>query len=355
MNYHTIKLFAFLIVISLFSCSKKKPENQQSLADQEQIPVTVMPLTTSLANSSIEASGQFSTDDETFLGFKIGGIVQHIFVKEGDAVKAGQLLATLNLTEIKSQVQQAQIGLEKAKRDFQRAGNLYRDSVATLEQFQNSKTAYEVAQQQFNQLNFNRDFAEIRAGKSGFVLRKLANDGQVVGPGTPILQVNGASSANWILKVALSDRDWASVQIGDLAEVVVESFAKKAFSAKVIKKSEGVDPVTGTLWVNISANQVPRNQLASGLFGKAIIHLQTNQSTWKVPYDALMDGDDEEGFLFISNDLKTAQKVKVHLGKLENGQINILSGLENAIYVITSGNAYLDDQSPIKVISPLAK
>ncbi|MHA8066697.1 efflux RND transporter periplasmic adaptor subunit [Aquirufa sp. ROCK2-A2] len=355
MTHSTHSFFVVLIVFGILSCTKEKQVAQQSLAHQEQIPVTIQPLNTSSANSSVEASGQFSTDDETFLGFKIGGIVQHVFVKEGDAVKAGQLLATLNLTEIKSQVQQAQIGLEKAKRDFQRASNLYRDSVATLEQFQNAKTAFDIAQQQINQLNFNRDFAEIRANKSGFVLRKLANDGQVVGPGTPIVQVNGASSANWILKVALSDRDWASVKMGDAADVLVESFSNKSFSGKVVKKSEGVDPVTGTLWVNISANNIPRNHLASGLFGKAQIRLKTNQSTWKVPYDALMDGDDEEGFLFISNDLKTAQKVKVTLGKLENGQINVLSGLENAKYVITSGNAYLDDQSAIKVISPLAK
>lgn len=348
------KLPFLLLILLQLACSKSKKETTESLTE-ESIPVTILQVNASVANAELEASGQFSTEDETFLGFKIGGIVQHIFVKEGDAVKVGQLLATLNLTEIKSQVQQAQIGLEKAKRDFQRAGNLYRDSVATLEQFQNSKTAYDVAQQQFNQLNFNRDFAEIRANKSGFVLRKLANDGQVVGPGSPIVQINGANNANWILKVALSDRDWASVQLGDSADILVESFSKESFTGKVVKKSEGVDPVTGTLWVNISANNVPRKHLATGLFGKALIRIQTHQSSWKVPYDALMDGEDEEGYLFVSNDLKTAQKVKVQLGKLENGQINILSGLENVKYVITSGNAYLDDQSAIKVISPLAK
>ncbi len=344
----------FLLIVMQFACSKSKKETTESIQN-EIIPVTIMPLNTSLANASLQASGQFSTEDETFLGFKIGGIVQHIFVKEGDAVKNGQLLATLNLTEIKSQVQQAQIGLEKAKRDFQRAGNLYRDSVATLEQFQNAKTAYDVAQQQFNQLNFNRDFAEIRANKSGFVLRKLANDGQVVGPGTPILQINGANNAHWILKVALSDRDWANVQVGDEATLLLESFSTQTFPAKVLKKSEGVDPVTGTLWVNISANQIPRKHLASGLFGKVTIQLKSNTSTWKVPYDAIMDGNDEEAFVFITNDQKTAQKVKVKLGKLENGQVNILSGLENVKYLITSGNAYLDDKSPIKIMLPQSK
>lgn len=352
-NITNLVTFLLIILIQL-ACSKSNKEVRESTQD-DVIPVTIMPLNTSLSDLSLPVSGQFSTEDETFLGFKIGGIVQHVFVKEGDAVKKGQLLATLNLTEIKSQVQQAQIGLEKAKRDFLRAGNLYRDSVATLEQFQNAKTAFDVAQQQFNQLNFNRDFAEIRANQSGFVLRKLANDGQVVGPGTPILQVNGANNANWILKVALSDRDWASVQVGDGATLILESSSTQKFPAKVLKKSEGVDPITGTLWVNISANQLPRKQLASGLFGKATIHLKSITSTWKVPYDAIMDGNNEEAYVFATNDQKTAQKVKVKLGKLENGQINVLSGLENMKYLITSGNAYLDDQSKINVILPQSK
>jgi len=73
---------------------------------------------------TIQASGVFTTEDETYLGFKIGGVVQHVFVKEGDAVKSGQLLASLNLTEIKAQVQQGQILLDKAQRDFDRAKKL---------------------------------------------------------------------------------------------------------------------------------------------------------------------------------------------------------------------------------------
>jgi len=99
----------------------------------------------------------------------------------------------------------------------------------------------------------------------------LANDGQIVGPGTPILLLNGASKGNWVLKVGLSDRDWAATSVGDPAEIRLDVSPTESFKASVLAKSEGVDPVTGTLWVTLRLQNAPHAKLAAGLFGKAII------------------------------------------------------------------------------------
>ncbi|MFX4370069.1 hypothetical protein ABTA37_20270, partial [Acinetobacter baumannii] len=77
------------------------------------------------------------------------------------------LIATLNLTEINAQVQQAEIAYEKALRDYKRVTNLYKDSVANLEQMQNAKTALDVAQQQVTAANFNKNYSEIKALTDG--------------------------------------------------------------------------------------------------------------------------------------------------------------------------------------------
>jgi multidrug efflux pump subunit AcrA (membrane-fusion protein) len=68
-------------------------------------------------------SGQFTTDDEVMLSFKTTGIINKIYVKEGDAIQRGQLLATLNLTEIDASLEQARLALEKSTRDHQRIMN----------------------------------------------------------------------------------------------------------------------------------------------------------------------------------------------------------------------------------------
>ena len=347
MNLIKYLFSSFVLIFFLSACTKKQVEETNMATDV--IPVKIIQINQEAVGQSIHASGVFTTEDETYLGFKIGGIIQNIMVKEGDAIKAGQLLATLNLTEIKSQVQQAQIGVEKAERDFKRAGNLYKDSVATLEQFQNSKTALDMARQQISVLKFNQNYAEIRALKSGYVLKKLANDGQVVGPGTPILMVNGATN-NWVLKVGLSDQDWASVSIGDKATVTIDTEKDQNFSATIRAKSEGVDPITGTLWVTLKTNGIPAKKIALGIFGKANIQPKKKTNAWVIPFDAVVEGNENEGFIFITKDEKTAEKIRVKISGIAHGKVYVTQGLEDVKGIITSGNAYLNAGSAIKII-----
>ena len=348
MNLYKCFFLSAMIPFFLTACAKKKIE-ETTLATAK-IPVKVISINQESIGQTIHASGIFTTEDETYMGFKIGGIIQHILVKEGDAIKSGQLLATLNLTEIKSQVQQAQIGLEKAERDFKRAGNLYADSVATLEQFQNSKTALDIARQQVSVVKFNQNYAEIRAVKSGYVLKKLANDGQVVGPGTPILQINGANKDNWVLKVGLSDKDWSAVSIGDHASVNMDTEKEQNFTSTVVAKSEGVDPMTGTLWVTLKTSEIPAKKIALGIFGKANILPRKKILAWVVPFDALIDGNQNEGFVFVTKDGKTAEKRPVKISQITHGKVLISEGLADIKGIITSGNAYLNDGSAISII-----
>lgn len=339
-----------LLGASIVSCGEKKtaPAMQDEI-----IPVKTMPLSQESGGGKIDVSGQFTTDDETFLSFKTGGVINHIYVQEGQAVKAGQLLATLNLTEVGAQAQQAQLGVEKARRDFDRAQSLYRDSVATLEQLQNARTALDLVLQQLNAAQFNRNFSEIRAVKDGYILRKLMNDGQVVSSGTPVLQANGASSGKWLLRVGVSDHEWAKIRLQDKATVSVSSVPGKAFDGYVFRRSEGVDPATGTFTIDIKVNNTVDGQLASGLFGKASIQTaagNTSAPVWRIPYDALLDGDGNTGNVFITSDNKTAHKVPVILAGMEKNEVLISGGLEQAGALIISGSAYLTDSSHIRII-----
>ena len=92
-------------------------------------------------------------------------------VREGDQVRKGQLLATLKSTEISAQVQQVQLSLDKATRDYERASNLYKDSVATMEQWQNAKTGLDIAKQNYQQASFNQQYSKIYANQDGLSLK----------------------------------------------------------------------------------------------------------------------------------------------------------------------------------------
>lgn len=331
------------------ACTESKGGNTTIPKSSEPTPVRVISLEKELFESVIVTSGRIATDDETLLGFKVGGVVRNVLVNEGDAVRKGQVLATLDLTEINSTLSQAQIGFEKAERDLKRARNLYRDSVATLEQLQNAETAYEVAQEQLKAVAFNRNFAEIHAPHNGFVLKKFVNPGQVVGIGDPVLKTNGAGNGKWIIKTGVSDRQWAAIAINDVARITIDAFEGEEFVGKVIRKSETSDPATGSFVVEV-AIEGNKHKLATGMFGSVRILSGRKSHSWNLPYDAVLEANGEEGFVFITLDNKTAIKRTVRIGSFNNETIRVTAGLEDARTIVVAGSAYLTDQSPIVVV-----
>ncbi len=320
------------------------------------IPVKIMALKQQAGNEAIAVSGQFTTDNEVMLSFRTGGIISNLNVKEGDAVHRGQLLAALNPTEINAQLQQAKLANEKAIRDYQRVQNLYKDSVATLEQLQNGKTALQQAEQQLNLVSFNKVYSEIHAPENGYVLKKLANAGQQVSPGMAVLELNGTQAGKWLLRVGISDQEWAAIHIGDLAQVKTTAVPGQAFTGVVSRKSEGVDAASGTFTADITLTGKRPETIAAGMFGQATIlkaaHDQGSQN-WQIPYEALLDGDGSNGYVFITNDRKTAHKVKVTVGTIDKNTVTITDGLQTAKELIISGSAYLTDNSAITIHQPL--
>lgn len=346
-----INLLALPVLLSLAACSQKSEASSETKRDI--IPVKTIPLNAERRNGTLSLSGQFTTDDEVMLSFKTGGIINNITVKEGDQVKKGQVLATLDLTEINAQVQQAQLALEKAKRDYDRAFNLYKDSVATLEQVQNAQTALDISKQAYQAARFNLAYSQITAPRNGYVLRKLANVGQMVAPGTPVIQTNGASNGDWKLKVGASDKEWALIKINDRALISNDAPDGKTYEGVVSRKSESIDPYTGTFTIEISIRDKNTGGLAAGMFGKAQLSSSAESGiskTWLVPYDALLDADGSTGYVFVTNDGKTASKVKVEISEVQKDHVLVTGGLENARELIVSGSAYLTDKSSVKII-----
>jgi RND family efflux transporter MFP subunit len=349
-NMKSTSLMFILAAAWIFhACSNSNEKNETVMRTTEVVPVRVMAIAQQELQPVIQTSGLFTTDDETYLAFKTSGIIEKMHVKEGDAIRKGQLLASLNLTEIEAQVAQARLSFEKSTRDFKRVENLYKDSVATLEQFQNARTGMDVASRQLEAANFNRSYSEIRAMNNGFVLRKMANEGQVISSGAPVFQTNGAGQGKWILRTGVSDREWAMIKVGDKAIVTTDALEGKRFEAMVTRKSEGTDAMNGSFAVEVTLKS-PGNGLASGLFGKATIQGSRKQQVWKIPYDALLDGDAQSGYVFVTEDEKIAHKVPVVVGSIEKDQVIILAGLENVKTLIISGSAYLKDNSVVRVV-----
>ena len=342
----TVVTLIFLTGI-ISSCNHKQGEKlMPALTDT--VPVKISNVEKKEVSIPVFASGQFLTDDETVLSFKTGGIVEDIFVREGDYVKRGQVLATLNLTEIKAQEQQAVLAYEKAKRDCERIKNLYNDSVATLEQFQNVKTALDVAGENLSSVRYNLRYSSITAVSDGYILKKYVNAGQLVGAGMPVIQCNGAGKNFWKFRAGVSDKDWAKINVNDNAEITTDAFPQTKIHGLVSRKSKEADPYSGTFFVEIDITD-REDFLASGLYGKAVITPKDKLSLWAVPYEAVLDADNIKGYAYVTYDKKTAHKIEISIMHLGKDEVYVDKGLENASWLIVSGNAYLTEGSLIKI------
>jgi membrane fusion protein, multidrug efflux system len=341
-------IFIAAALVALQACQGKA--GQQPAIKDEAIPVRIASIDADTAHHTIHASGLLGTENEARLSFKIGGIVESIQVKEGDFVKKGQLLATLVPTEITAQVRQVQLSLEKAERDYQRMQNLYKDSVATLEQLQNTKTGVDIARQNLQQVSFNQQYSRIYAPADGFVVKKIANAGEQVSAGNPVVITSAVSSSSkWILKAGLADKEWAAVETGNAAVVSIDAFPGKTFPARISKKSLAADPLSGSFSIELQVDPGTA-QPAVGMFGTAVITPSSATTGYSIPYEALLDANGQKGFVFVSNDRKSVQKVEVSIASISNNRVYVNSGLEGHAFVITSGSPYLSEKSTIKIV-----
>lgn len=345
----TVFVLSGLAIVALQSCTDGKGASPVIPKATEAIPVRVAALKPASSRDVIRVSGQITTDEETILGFKTGGIVSQVLVREGNAVKKGQLLATLDLTEINASVAQARIASEKAVRDFRRVSNLYADSVATLEQFQNAETAVELASRQLEAAEFNRSFSRIHAPADGFVLRKFVSSGQVVSTGDPVLMVNAVNTSGWVLKVGVSDRQWSQLNEGDEAEIHVDAFPGQTLKGKIIRKSETADPASGAFAVDLHVDAASL-KLATGMFGAAEFTSKAMPDGWSVPYEAVLDAHGRKGFVFVTDDGSVAHRRAVIIDSFNGHHVVVREGLAQGQQLIVSGSAYLTDGSPIRIV-----
>lgn len=333
----------------LLTCGKQQKETAPIVIDESAVAVQLAPVQTIDYSLPVISSGLISTETESKLSFKINGIITKIYVKEGEAVSKGQLLASLDLTEIDAQVSQAKNNLDKTQRDLERGKRLMKDSAATLEQIQNLQTAFQVAEESYHIASFNRQFSTIRANTSGKVIKKFANEGELVGAGTPVLMVNAASQNEWIVKIGLPDVDWVRVKKGDKAKITTDAYPNEPLDGELNVINEGADAYNGLYQAEVRIH--PGNKkLASGLFAKVEIIPSSKKKLQSVPIESIVEGQGKNAFVFVVNDdKKSVRRLSIVVAYLENKTAFISSGLDSINEVIAAGSAFLTENSSVKI------
>lgn len=343
MKYINILTLLTFLGITIIGCSEPKPVQKTDSS----IPVKVISSNALNENEPVETSGLLSSSQESNLSFKNGGIINRILVKEGDHVSNGQVLASLNMTEVNARLNQAEEGFNKAKRDAQRTANLFKDSVSTREQLENTQTALAIARKTLDIARFNASQSTIRANTSGVVLKKLANEGEQVAGGTPILYISSVSNKDWVVKCGITDKDRSRISGKEKVELNFDVFPE-TLTGVVKSLAQGSDAGSGLYQAEIKLDATDA-ELISGLFARVKIYPFGKTNLLAVPVDALVEGKNDSAYVFTSVNNRAVKKV-VKVAYLKGDKALISSGLSSEDQIIREGSAYLTDGASIKII-----
>ncbi|MBC7843429.1 MAG: efflux RND transporter periplasmic adaptor subunit [Gemmatimonadaceae bacterium] len=358
---YILAVLALSGTVFLGSCGRNA-DAQQNVAADSAVPVRVTALSGAdrPAASTISVTGTLAGKEEVALAFKIGGVISRITVDPGHQVRAGQVLAELRPTEIAAQVANAQEGRRKAERDLERVTRLYGDSVATLEQLQDARTALEVASNGSRIAQFNADYAVIRSPGDGIVLSRTAEPGQVVEAGRSVIAVR-RNGRGMVVRIGLPDRDAVRVKIGDAADVTFDALAGQHFTARVTQRAATATSGSGDYAVEVtlphSANSLPTGLVARVTLrtaGDAVASAAASRVL--VPLDALVDADGDSAAVFVLHaDGRSVSRRALRLTDvaeaLHTAQVPVVRGLDGTEKVVTAGMSRLVDGTKVRVIT----
>jgi RND family efflux transporter MFP subunit len=362
MSKKTLTILAISSLI-LTSCGSDKKEN---VADLPAIPVEVAGNSNASNSAYITASGKIESENSANLSTRMMGYVTKVNVKVGQNVSAGQLLVSINNTDLQAKkaqvdasITQATAGYNNAKKDYDRFTNLFAQQSASQKElddmtsrYEMAKAGLEAAKQMRNEVMAQFSYSNITAPFSGTVINTFVKEGDMANPGMPLVSIEGASRLQ--VTAMVSESDISNVKNGMPVKINVKSLNKEV-AGKVSEVSLSAKNTGGQYLVKVTLDKMDK-EILSGMFVNvqfAKEKTEVNPLTVKsdivlVPESALVRQGQLTGIYTIGSG-NVAILRWLRIGKTFGNQVEILSGLSADEQYIVSAEGKLFNGAKISV------
>jgi len=357
------KIITIITLSSLIltSCGSDKKENA---ADLPAIPVKVAANIENSNSLYVTASGKIESENSANLSTRMMGYVTKVNVKVGQNVSAGQLLVSINSTDLqakKAQVEasitQATAAYNNAKKDYDRFTNLFAQQSASQKElddmtsrYEMAKAGLEAAKQMRNEVMAQFSYSNITAPFSGTVTNTFVKEGDMANPGMPLVSIEGASKLQ--VTAMVSESDIASVKNGMPVTINVKSLNKEV-TGRVSEVSLSAKNTGGQYLVKVTLDKMDK-EILSGMFVNV-----------KFPTDKKITPAGKSGLVLVLEAalVKEGQLTGVYtigsgnvailrwlrIGKTFGNQVEVLSGLSAAEQYIVSAEGKLFNGAKVSV------
>ncbi|MEM8521702.1 efflux RND transporter periplasmic adaptor subunit [Flavobacterium sp. PL12] len=349
-----------LAVILLASCNSEK---KQEIVKEPAIAVKVSGLSENSNSPFVTASGKIEAKNSANLSTRMMGYVTKVHVQVGQKVHAGQLLVSINNTDLQAKraqvdasILQATAGFNSAKKDYDRFVNLFKMQSASQKELDDMTARYEMAKaglegakQMRNEVMAQFSYSNITAPFAGVVTNTFIKQGDMANPGMPLVSVEGASKLQVLAMV--SENDIAEITKGMPVSVLVKSSNEK-LSGKVSEVSISATNTGGQYLVKVDLDKTDAIVL-SGMFVNVQFPIANKANTSKsevilVPESALVKQGQLTGIYTIGTG-NVAILRWLRVGKNFGDQVEVLSGLSADEQYIVSADGKLYNGVPVSV------
>ncbi len=347
-----VAALAIATSLTLSGCSDPVPTNT-TRGKQQTIHAQTSRIEAVQITSTTATTGSVVALESVRVASRLMGYISGIAVAEGQVVSRGQRLFSIDQLDIEGAVEQARLGLKQAedamhdaKTDFARFENLYKEEVVSRQQFEKMKLNYDIAVSRAAQAKAGLGtargqmrYASVASPINGVVIRKLANEGDIAAPGHPVLLVENPSRLQ--VQTAVTESLYKHIQTGLTVMVELDGM-EQSVNAKVASLSPAANPMTHTYTVKLD---ISAPGLKSGAFAR-VLFPTGKHSVLRVPAAAVLQRAGISG-LFVVDEHNVAQYRMVRTGKVEDGQVEVLSGLNPGERVVVGNTQAVNNGDKI--------
>lgn len=343
------KIFiSVLALVLLASCNSEKKEQ---IIEEPAITVKVNVVSDNNTNRFVTASGKIEAKNSANLSTRMMGYVNKVHVQVGQKVAAGQLLVSINNTDLQAKraqvdasILQATAGFSNAKKDYDRFVSLFKQQSASQKELDDMTARYEMAKaglegakQMRNEVMAQFSYSNITAPFSGVVTNTFIKQGDMANPGMPLVSVEGATKMQVMAMV--SENDIAAIKKGMPVGVLVKTSNEK-LKGKVSEVSISAANTGGQYLVKVDLDKTDATVL-SGMFVNVQFPIENKINTSKsevllVPESALVKQGQLTGIYTVETE-NVAILRWLRIGKSFGEKVEVLSGLSaNERYIISA-------------------
>lgn len=274
-------------------------------------------------------------------------LITRVLFRDGQAVRAGAPLVELQAREQEAGMIEARARVEQAQRDYDRSKELVDRGIAPRVNLEQADSALKAAQASLEAAEARRGERVIRAPFGGVLGLTTVTPGTLVGPGTVITTLDDISTIR--IDFPLPERYLARVQSGTPISATADAFPGSQFTGRIARVDTRIDEVTRSATARAELPN-PEGRIRPGMSMRVTVRQGRRQSL-AVPESAIQY-EGEGAFVYRimpAEGGRIAQRVEVETGVVEDGYVEILSGLDAGETVVASGLNRIQPGAPVTV------